>query len=152
MSKDLEVQYANLHSVKSFRADSSQFQRLFVVSLRRQYWILSPWKLVDIQGDSLTRGPKLLSIKNYVIEFDGAHLSQNSVQNAIWHALNELVCQFLRTRNTRCLTVYILTHVAFNSQLPRCGDVEHRQMQVAGWVQYMAGGSMLFSIVAGMRI
>ena len=39
--------------------------------------------------------------------FDGARLSPNSVRNAIWHALNEPVCQFLRTRNPRCSTVYI---------------------------------------------
>jgi len=46
----------------------------------------------EIQGDSLARGPKLLSI------------------------------------------------------------AEHRQMQVTGQVQYIAGGSMLFFIIAGMCI
>ena len=30
--------------------------------------------------------------------FDGARLSPNSVRNAVWHALNEPVCQYLRTR------------------------------------------------------
>ena len=39
--------------------------------------------------------------------FDGARLSPNSVRNAIWHALNEPVCQYLWTRNPRCSTVYI---------------------------------------------
>jgi len=39
--------------------------------------------------------------------FDGARLSPNSVRNAVWHALNEPVCQYLRTRNPRCSTVYI---------------------------------------------
>jgi len=39
--------------------------------------------------------------------FGGARLSPNSVRNAIWHALNEPVCQHLRTRNPRCSTVYI---------------------------------------------
>jgi len=39
--------------------------------------------------------------------FDGACLSPNSVRNAVWHALNELVCHYLRTRNPRCSTVYI---------------------------------------------
>jgi len=39
--------------------------------------------------------------------FDGARLSPNSVLNAVWHALNEPVCQYLRTRNPRCSTVYI---------------------------------------------
>jgi len=32
-------------------------------------------------------------------EFDGARLSPNSVRNAVWHALNEPVWQYLRTRN-----------------------------------------------------
>ena len=39
--------------------------------------------------------------------FDGARLSPNSVRNAIWHALNEPVCHYLRTRNPSCSTVYI---------------------------------------------
>jgi len=39
--------------------------------------------------------------------FDGARLSPNSVRNAVWHALNEPVCQYLRTRNPRCSTVYL---------------------------------------------
>jgi len=39
--------------------------------------------------------------------FDGARLSPNSARNAVWHALNEPVCQYLRTRNPRCSTVYI---------------------------------------------
>ena len=39
--------------------------------------------------------------------FDGARLSPNSVRNAVWHALNEPVCQYLRTRNPRCVTVHI---------------------------------------------
>ena len=72
--------------------------------------------------------------------FDGARLSPNSVRNAVWHALNEPVCQYLRKRNTRCSTVYIFTHAAFDSQLPRCGNAEHRQMQVTGRVQYIAEG------------
>ena len=39
--------------------------------------------------------------------FDGARLSPNSVRNAVWHVLNEPVCQYLRTRNPRFSTVYI---------------------------------------------
>jgi len=39
--------------------------------------------------------------------FDGARLSPNSVRNAVWHALNEPVCQYLRKRNPRCSTAYI---------------------------------------------
>jgi hypothetical protein len=46
--------------------------------------------------------------------FDGARLSPNSVRNAVWHASNEPVCQYLRTRNTRCSTVYIFTHSSFD--------------------------------------
>jgi len=83
--------------------------------------------------------------------FDGARLSPNSIRNTVWHALNEPVCQYLQTGNTRCSTVHILTHAAFDSQLPRCGNAQHRQMQVIGSVQ-IAGRSMLFSTVAGMCI
>jgi len=39
--------------------------------------------------------------------FDVARLSPNSVRNTVWHALGEPVCQYLRTRNPRCSTVYI---------------------------------------------
>jgi len=39
--------------------------------------------------------------------FDGARLSPNSVRNAVWLALNEPVCQYIRTRNPRCSIVYI---------------------------------------------
>ena len=39
--------------------------------------------------------------------FDGARLSPNSVRNAVCHSLNEPVCQYLRTRNPRCSTVYV---------------------------------------------
>ena len=39
--------------------------------------------------------------------FDCVRLSPNSVRNAVWHALNEPVCQYLWTRNPRCSTVYI---------------------------------------------
>ena len=43
----------------------------------------------------------------WIQHFDGARLSTNSVRNAVWHALNEPVCQYLRTRNPHCSTVYI---------------------------------------------
>ena len=39
--------------------------------------------------------------------FNGVRLSSNSVRNAVWHALNEPICQYLRKRNPRCSTVYI---------------------------------------------
>jgi len=45
--------------------------------------------------------------KFWMQHFDGARLSTNSVRNAVWHALNEPVFQYLRTRNPRCSTVYI---------------------------------------------
>ena len=43
----------------------------------------------------------------WIQHFDGARFSPNSVQNAVWHALNEPVCQYLQTRNPCCSTVYI---------------------------------------------
>ena len=56
--------------------------------------------------DRLPFVPKFL--KNFWMQhFDGARLSPNSVRNAVWHALNEPVCQYLRTRSPRCSTVYI---------------------------------------------
>jgi len=46
-------------------------------------------------------------LTNFWMEhFDGSRLSQNSVRNAVWNALNEPVCQYLRRRNLRCSTVY----------------------------------------------
>ena len=86
-------------------------------------------------------------LTNFLMQhFDGARLSPNSVRNADWHALDEHVCQYLRTRNTRCSTVYIFTQAAFDSQLPRCGNAEHRQMQVTGRVQYIAGGEGVHAV------
>jgi len=35
------------------------------------------------------------------------HVFHQTVGKAVWHALNEPVCQYLRTRNPRCSTVYI---------------------------------------------
>ena len=55
---------------------------------------------------------RLPLVSNFLINFwmehfDGARLSPNSVRNAVWHALNAPVCQYLRKRNTRCSIVYI---------------------------------------------
>ena len=47
--------------------------------------------------------------------FDGARLSPNSVRNAIWHALNEPVCQYLWMRNLCCSTVYTDNSLANDS-------------------------------------
>jgi hypothetical protein len=56
--------------------------------------------------DRLPHVPNFLT--NFWMQlFDGARLSPNSVRNAVWHALNEPICQYLRTRNPRCSTVYI---------------------------------------------
>ena len=85
------------------------------------------------------------SLTNFWMQhFDGARLSPNSVRNAAWHALHEPVCQYLRKSSTRCSTVYIFTQAAFDSQLPRCGNAEHRQMQVTVRVQYTARGPCCF--------
>jgi len=99
---------------------------------------------------------RLPLVSNFLTNFwmqhvDGACLSPNSFRNAVWHALNEPVCQYLRKRNPLCSTVYIFTHAAFDSKLPKCGNAQHRQMQVIGSVQ-IAGRSMLFSTVAGTCI
>ena len=45
--------------------------------------------------------------KIWMQNYDGARLSSNSVLNAVWHALNEPVCQYLRKRNPHYSTVYI---------------------------------------------
>jgi len=65
--------------------------------------------------------------------FDGARLSPNSVRNAIWHALNEPVCQYLRKRNPRCLTVYI-----DNSLGSLARDSPREILNGALWCLYLA--------------
>ena len=48
------------------------------------------------------------SLTNFWMQvFDGARLSPNSVRNAVWHSINEPVCQYVRKRNPRYSTVYI---------------------------------------------
>jgi len=54
---------------------------------------------------------RLPLVSNFLNNFwmqhsDGARLSPNSFRNAVWRALNEPVCQYLRRRNPRCSTVY----------------------------------------------
>ena len=56
--------------------------------------------------------------------FDGARLSPNSVRNAVWHALNEPVCQYLRKRNPRCLTVYIVNSLGPLATVSPCAYVQ----------------------------
>ena len=59
-------------------------------------------------------------VTNFCMQhFDGARLSPNSVRNAVWHALNEPVCQYLRTRDSPCIN-YLLNHNERNRQ--RKGD------------------------------
>ena len=46
--------------------------------------------------------PCLYFLANFWMKLcDGACLSPNSVRNAVWYALNERVCQYLRKRNPR---------------------------------------------------
>ena len=93
-----------------------------VIIMGKHYWNRSLW-LCGVYFCTLcpSIGPKERSrqaldrlplvtnfLTNFWMEhFDGALLSPNSVRNAIWHALNEPVCQYLQTRNPRCSTVYI---------------------------------------------
>ena len=71
---------------------------------------------------------RLPLVSNFLTNFwmqhyDGAFFSPNSVQNAIWHALNESVCRYLQTSNLRCSTVYIdnsLGSLARDSPCIRC--------------------------------
>ena len=81
------------------------------------------------------RSASLLSLNfltNFWMQhFDGARLSTNSVRNAVWHALNEPVCQYLRRRNPRCSTVYI-----DNSLGPPARDSSSRKTVV---YRYMTG-------------
>ena len=47
-------------------------------------------------------------LTNFLMQhFDVARLSPNSVRNAVRRALDEPVCQYLRTITPRCSTVYI---------------------------------------------
>ena len=88
-------------------------------------WRIASWSCSIVWGVFFTLcssvGPKERSrqaldrlplVSNFLTNFwmqhfDGARLSTNSVRNAVWHALNEPVCHYLRTRNPRCSTVYI---------------------------------------------
>ena len=68
---------------------------------------------------------RLLIVSNFLTKFwmqhfDGACLSTNSVRNGVWHALNEPVCQYLRTRNPCCSTVYIDNSLGSLARDPLC--------------------------------
>ena len=52
----------------------------------------------------------------WIQHFVGIRLALNSVRNAVWHALNEPVCQYLRTRNPRCSTVYVDNYFGASSE------------------------------------
>jgi len=73
-------------------------QRLWVVRLCRVYFCT----LCPSIGPQRKKSAGVVS--NSLTDFwmqhcDGARLSPNSLRNAVWHALNEPVCQYLRTRN-----------------------------------------------------
>jgi len=88
-------------------------------------FVYSGFELFDLRGVFFTLcssiGPKERSrqaldrlpivsnfLTNFWMEhFDGARLSPNSVRNAVWHALNEPFCQYLRKRTPRCSAVCI---------------------------------------------
>jgi len=63
----------------------------------------------DRSRQTLDRLPLVSNVLTnfWMQHFFGAPLSPNSVRNSVWYALNEPVCQYLRTRNLRCSTVYI---------------------------------------------
>jgi len=86
--------------------------------------------------------------------FDGARLSPNSVRNAVWHAWNEPICQYLRTRNPRCSTVYIdnsLVPLARDSLCIFRNDVQILLVRVdlCGWFSLSA---VPFSYVVGLVV
>ena len=62
----------------------------------------------------------------WIQHFDGARLSSNSVRNTVWHALNGPVCQYLRTKNPRCSTVYIDNSLGPLARDSPCIIVQHK--------------------------
>jgi len=93
---------------------------------------------------SLDRLPLVCNfLTNFWMEhFDGARLSPNSVRNAVWHALNEPVCQYLRTRNPRCSTVYI-----DNSLGPLARDSPCIMIQYSYYQDYCNGTTMHYLLL-----
>ena len=68
-----------------------------------------PFNRLQRKKSAVVRSASLVSnfLTNFWIQhFDGARLSPNSFRKAIWHALNEPLCQYLRTRIPRSSTVY----------------------------------------------
>ena len=69
-------------------------------------------------GQALDRLPLVSNfLTNFWMQhFDAARLSPNSVRNAVWHALNEPVCQYLRKRNPHRSTVYMDNSLGASSE------------------------------------
>jgi len=94
-----------------WRLESLGVYRLWVVQLCGVYFC-ALFPSVGLKEWSRQALERLLLVSNFLTNFwmehfDGARLSPNSVRNAVWRALNEPVCQYLRTRKPRCSTVYI---------------------------------------------
>jgi len=96
---------------QSWRLESLGVQRLWVVRLCGVYFCtlcpsIGP---KERSRQALDRLPLISNVLTnfWMQHFDGARLSPNSIRNAVWLALNEPVCQYLRTRNPRFSTVYI---------------------------------------------
>ena len=99
------------HKGRRWRHESLGVWRLWVVWLCGLYFCTLCHSIgpKERSREGLDRLPLVSNFStNFWMEhFDGAHLSSNSVRNAVWHALNEPVCRYLLKRNPRCSTVYI---------------------------------------------
>jgi len=85
-------------------------------------------------------------LTNFWMEhFDGVRLSPNSVRNAVWHALNEPVCQYLRTRNPRCSTVYIDNSLGRLARDSPCISLRRLQPQCTTLPLLQKSGSTIFA-------
>ena len=96
---------------RRWRLESLGVKRLWVVRLCGVYFCTLCTSIGPTER-SRQALDRLLLVFNFLTNFcmqhfDGARLSPNSVRNAVWHALNKPVCQYLRNRNPRCSTVYI---------------------------------------------
>jgi len=95
--------------VSTLRLESLGIERLWVFRLCGVYsCTLCP--SVGLKERSRHALDRLPLVSNFLTNFWLQHfdgLSPNSVRNAVWHASNEPVCQYLRARNPRSSTVYI---------------------------------------------
>ena len=79
--------------------------------------------------------------------FDGARLSPNSVRNAVWHALNEPVCQYLRARNPRCSNIYIENNLGGLANNPILDTSSVKSTQIHGERKKYLATSLFQNIV-----